>query len=69
MEVLNHPNIIKFIDVYRTHKGKLCIAMEYADGGDIDRDIKRQLKKSQKTGKIEYLKEDSQYHDYVNTQE
>lgn len=32
LQQLNHPNIVKFKDVYTTLKGKLCIIMEYADG-------------------------------------
>ena len=32
LEVLQHPNIICFRDVYKTKKGKLCIVMDYADG-------------------------------------
>ena len=36
MEKLTHPNIIKSYDVYKTKKGKLCIVMEYADGGDLN---------------------------------
>jgi NIMA (never in mitosis gene a)-related kinase 1/4/5 len=32
LEVLKHPNIVKFIEVYKTKKGKLCIIMDYADG-------------------------------------
>jgi NIMA (never in mitosis gene a)-related kinase len=32
LEALKHPNIIKFREVYKTVKGKLCIVMEYADG-------------------------------------
>lgn len=35
LEYLSHPNIVKFREVYRTKKGKLCIVMEYADGGDL----------------------------------
>lgn len=35
LEVLDHPNIIKFREVYKTKKGKLCIVMDYADGGDL----------------------------------
>jgi len=31
LESLNHPNIIKFLDVYKTKKGLLCIVMEYAE--------------------------------------
>jgi len=32
LEKLKHPNIVKFKEVYKTKKGKLCIVMEYADG-------------------------------------
>lgn len=32
LEALNHPNIIKFREVYKTKKGRLCIVMDYADG-------------------------------------
>jgi len=32
LEALHHPNIVKFKEVYKTKKGKLCIVMEYADG-------------------------------------
>lgn len=32
LEALNHPNIVKFREVYKTRKGKLCIVMDYADG-------------------------------------
>lgn len=32
LEVLEHPNIIKFREVYKTKLGKLCIVMNYADG-------------------------------------
>ena len=32
LEALNHPNIVKFKEVYKTKKGKLSIIMEYADG-------------------------------------
>ena len=35
LEALKHPNIVKFKEVYKTKKGKLCIVMEYADGGDL----------------------------------
>jgi len=36
LEVLNHPNIVKFHEVYKTKKGKLCIVMDYADGKLVD---------------------------------
>jgi NIMA (never in mitosis gene a)-related kinase 1/4/5 len=32
LEALDHPNIVRFMEVYKTKKGKLCIIMEYADG-------------------------------------
>jgi NIMA (never in mitosis gene a)-related kinase len=32
LEALNHPNIIRFREVYKTKRGKLCIVMNYADG-------------------------------------
>jgi NIMA (never in mitosis gene a)-related kinase len=41
LEALSHPNIVKFIEVFKTHKGKLCIIMDYADGGDLSDRIKQ----------------------------
>lgn len=35
LEALSHPNIVRFIEVYKTKKGKLCIIMDFADGGDL----------------------------------
>lgn len=32
LELLNHPAIIRFREVYRTVTGQLCIVMDYADG-------------------------------------
>ncbi len=32
LEALIHPNIIRFKEVYKTKRGKLCIVMDYADG-------------------------------------
>jgi NIMA (never in mitosis gene a)-related kinase len=32
LECLDHPNIVKFVDVYRTKAGKMCIIMDFADG-------------------------------------
>lgn len=40
LEALAHPNIVKFIEVYKTKKGKMCIIMDYADGGDLSQKIK-----------------------------
>ena len=40
LEALAHPNIVKFIEVYKTKKGRMCIIMDYADGGDLSQKIK-----------------------------
>ena len=34
LEALDHPNIIRFREVYTTKRGKLCIVMDYADGNE-----------------------------------
>lgn len=38
---MNHPNIVRFQEVFMTRKGRLCIVMDYADGGDVHGEIKR----------------------------
>ena len=60
LEVLNHPNITRFREVYKTKKGKLCIVMDYCDDGDLQSKIKAQAKtKSQSsTGKPQYFTEE-----------
>ena len=35
IESCEHPNIINFKEVFETPKGKLCIVMEYTDGGNL----------------------------------
>jgi NIMA (never in mitosis gene a)-related kinase len=40
LEVLNHPNITRFREVYKTKKGKLCIVMDYCDDGDLQLKVK-----------------------------
>ena len=52
LEALNHPNIIKFKEVYKTKKGKLCIVMDYADGGDLTKMIQQQRGNNFSEGKI-----------------
>ncbi|CAG9334940.1 unnamed protein product [Blepharisma stoltei] len=42
MSAFDHPNIIKFRDVYTTTNGKLNIVMDYADGGDLASKIQAQ---------------------------
>ena len=58
LEVLNHPNIIRFREVYKTKKGKLCIVMDYADNGDLQSKIKEKHKLKPKSGMLDYFSED-----------
>jgi len=59
LEVLAHPNIVKFKEVYKTRKNKLCIVMDYADGGDLQGQIKGKYKDRDQTGgKLKYWDED-----------
>ncbi|EGR34335.1 protein kinase domain protein [Ichthyophthirius multifiliis] len=39
LEILCHPNIVKFKEIYKTKSQKLCIVMEYANGGDLSKTI------------------------------
>ena len=60
LEVLNHPNIIRFKEVYNTKKGQLCIVMDYADGGDLHSKLKEQREKFSKGAlSQQYLPEDT----------
>lgn len=49
LEKLNHPNIIKFIEVFRSSKptSTLNIVMDFAKGGDLQKLIKTQRQKKQ----------------------
>jgi len=38
---MDHKNIVRFQEVFMTRKGRLCIVMDYADGGDVHMEIKR----------------------------
>jgi len=59
LEVLNHPNIIRFREVYKTKKGKLCIVMDFADNGDLQTKIKDKHKTKSKAGQLDYFSEDT----------
>jgi NIMA (never in mitosis gene a)-related kinase len=58
LEVLNHPNIVRFREVYKTKKGKLCIVMDYADGGDLQSKIKERAKQKDPSGRLNFWSED-----------
>ena len=51
MEILDHPNIVKFMDVYPSKSKKLCIVMEYAESGDIQSNYKPVIKKAREQNK------------------
>lgn len=40
LELLNHPNIIRFREIYKNSKREVCLVMDYADGGDLAKLIK-----------------------------
>ena len=42
LEAFTHPYIIRFREVYRTPKNKLCLVMDFADGGDLKTKLKEQ---------------------------
>ena len=47
LEVLNHPNIIKFKDVFKDKKFFLNVVMEYADDGELADKIKEKKQNGQ----------------------
>mmetsp|Transcript_105498 Transcript_105498/g.283583 ORF Transcript_105498/g.283583 Transcript_105498/m.283583 type:complete len:476 (-) Transcript_105498:34-1461(-) len=42
LKQMNHPNIVRFQEVFMTRKGRLCIVMDYADDGDVHMHLKKQ---------------------------
>jgi len=42
LSVLKHPSIVNFREVFTTVSNKLCIVMDFADGGDLQKKIKDQ---------------------------
>lgn len=55
LEVLNHPNIIKFKDVFKDKKMFLNVVMEYADDGDLISKMKMMRKNNQRFTEDEIL--------------
>ena len=45
LQLLDDQHVIRFKEIYTTRKQKLCIVMEYAEGGDLDKRIEQQAGK------------------------
>ena len=61
MEAFDHPNIVAFKEVYKTNNDKLCIVMEYCDGGcleDILNEYKEMNEGKTNPSTITYMPED-----------
>ena len=58
LQVLNHDNIIRFKEVYKTNRGKLCIVMDYADAGNIYDRIRMQREIKDQDGNQVYFDKD-----------
>ena len=41
IQMLDHPNIVKIYDIFKTKSNKLCIVKEHIDGSDIDKVIEK----------------------------
>ena len=39
LEVLSHPNIVRFQEVYRNKRGMLNIVMDYCDNGTLEQHL------------------------------
>ena len=39
LEIIKHPNIIRFREVYKTKTKRLCIVMDYAENGNLKEQI------------------------------
>jgi len=55
LEVLHHPNIIQFKDVFKDSKMCLNVVMEYADNGELADEIKRRKNSGQSFSEEEIL--------------
>ena len=48
LEALDHPNIVKLFEFYKTRSKKLVLILEYAQGGDLSELIKEKLNDKKK---------------------
>ncbi len=59
LEILSrHPNIVTFREVYKTKLGKLCIVMDYVDGGDLLQKVQQQVMQNRASNRMEYINEE-----------
>lgn len=65
LEVMHHPNIVGFKEVYKTKRNELCIIMEYCDAGDLESAVQKRAEDSQKSGKWHYFSEDEILHHFT----
>ena len=55
LELLSHPGIIHFREIYKNSAGELCIVMDYADGGDLSKMIKEKKAQGQRLEETKIL--------------
>ena len=59
LEVLCHPNIVRFREVYRNKRGMLNIVMDYCDNGTLECHLNKMRQKNKETGQLKYLSEET----------
>ena len=59
LEVLSHPNVVRFREVYRNKRGMLNIVMDYCDNGTLEQHLKKRRQKSEELGQPQYLSEET----------
>ena len=55
LETLNHPNIVRYRDVFMTEEDMLCIVMDYIDDGDLQGKIEQRAKTVDGQGRKNYM--------------
>ncbi|CAK0835902.1 unnamed protein product, partial [Prorocentrum cordatum] len=56
LQCCDHPNIVRYVDTFLHGAAKLCILMEYADGGDLSGAVKAQQQKGAPFPEAEVLR-------------
>ena len=50
LKLLTHPYVVGYHDVYKTKAGKLQIIMDYCEGGDLDKEIRKRKEAFEASG-------------------